>query len=461
MIRTLRLVAVVTSLVLGPMAHAESTVPRDQAEIALSFAPVAQATAPAVVNIYARQLVQDRSNPFEGDPFFDQFFQGMGGPARVENSLGSGVIVSPDGIVVSNHHVVADATDIRVVLADRREYAATVLLDDPQSDLAVLKVQADEPLPALQIGDSDALQVGDLVLAIGNPFGVGQTVSSGIVSGLARSALQVGDGTGYFVQTDAPINPGNSGGALVDMSGRLVGINTAILTRDGGSNGIGFAVPSNLVAAVVAQAVAGQASFSRPWAGMQAQEVDGSLAEALGLDRPLGVMVTRLHPQSPFAAAGLVEGDVVLSLSGAPINTPQEFLYRLSVLGPGPHQVAYVHDGTRTEAEVTLGPAPDDPPRDQVTVAEDIVLRGATLARINPAVIAEWHLPLDATGVVVLDAQDFAREVGLERGDILVGINGYAVTSPSDAVELAREPSRRWQIDLIRQGQPLRLRFRL
>jgi Do/DeqQ family serine protease len=449
-------------LVLAVPLRAETVVPESQAQIALSFAPVAEVTAPAVVNIYARQLVQDRMNPFAGDPFFDQFFQqDFAGPPRVENALGSGVIVSSDGIVVSNHHVVADATDIRIVLADRREFAATVLLDDPQSDLAVLKVQADEPLPTLALGDSDALAVGDLVLAIGNPFGVGQTVSSGIVSGLARSALQVGDGTGYFVQTDAPINPGNSGGALVDMAGRLVGINTAILTRDGGSNGIGFAVPSNLVAAVVAQALAGETRFTRPWAGMQAQEVDGSLAEALGLDRPLGVMITRLHPQSPFAAAGLADGDVVLSLAGAQINTPQEFLYRLSVLGPGPQTVAYVRDGTPVEVEVRLGPAPDVPPRDTLTVTEDVILRGATLARINPAVIAELHLPLDAAGVVVLDARDFAREVGLQTGDILLGINGVEVATPADALALARDPGRRWQIDLIRQGQPLRLRFRL
>ncbi len=440
---------------------AAETLPESAEQIALSFAPVARATAPAVVNIYARQLVRDRANPFAGDPFFDQFFQDFAAPPRVENSLGSGVIVSAEGIVVSNHHVIADATDIRVVLSDRREYPATVLLDDPQSDIAVLRVEAREPLPALTLGDSDALQVGDLVLAIGNPFGVGQTVSSGIVSGLARSALQVGDGTGYFVQTDAPINPGNSGGALVDMGGRLVGINTAILTRDGGSNGIGFAVPSNLVAAVVAQAQAGATRFLRPWAGMQAQEVDGSLAEALGLDRPLGVMITRLHPQSPFAAAGLVDGDVVLSLGGAPINTPQEFLYRLSVLGNGPQRLTYVHDGQPREADVTLAPAPDDPPRDPQTVTEDVILRGATLARINPAVIAELHLPLDAQGIAVLEARDFAHDAGLRAGDILVGLNGQPVTTPAEALALARQPARRWQIDLIRKGQPLRLRFRL
>jgi Do/DeqQ family serine protease len=448
-------------LILPQSLAAETGVPQSAEEVSLSFAPVVRETASAVVNIYARQVVQDRSNPFAGDPFFDQFFQDMNGPPRVQNSLGSGVIAGADGIVVSNYHVIADATDIRVVLADRREYAARVLLADPQSDIAVLKVDADEPLPALDLGDSDALQVGDLVLAIGNPFGVGQTVSSGIVSGLARSALQVGDGTGYFVQTDAPINPGNSGGALVDMQGRLVGINTAILTRDGGSNGIGFAVPSNLVAAVIAQARAGQTRFLRPWAGISGQEVDGALAEVLGMDRPLGVMITELHPQSPFAAAGVSEGDVVLSLGGAPVNTPQEFLYRLSVLGKGPQQVSFVRDGDVTEVGVDLAPAPDTPDRAVTRVSEDVILRGAVLARINPAVIADLRLPLLAQGVVVLETSDIAFDIGLQAGDILVAINGRGIETPADALDAARDLSRRWQIDLIRRGEPVRLRFRL
>jgi Do/DeqQ family serine protease len=441
-------------------ASAETTVPQSAAEISLSFAPVVKRTAPAVVNIYARSEVQDRRNPFQGDPFFDQFFD-MNGAPRVQNALGSGVIAGDDGIVVSNYHVVENATDIRVVLADRREFSARVLLEDQQSDLAILKVEADEPLPALELGNSDALQVGDLVLAIGNPFGVGQTVSSGIVSGLARSALQVGDGTGYFVQTDAPINPGNSGGALVDLQGRLVGINTAILTKDGGSNGIGFAIPSNLVAAFITQARAGETRFQRPWAGMTGQEVDGALAGALGLDRPLGVMITALHPQSPLAAAGLSDGDVVLSLGGAPVNTPQELLYRLTVLGDGPQVVSYLKEGTIGEATVALGPAPDEPDRAEMMVREDVILRGATLVRINPAVIAELHLPLDSAGVAVTQASDFAQEAGLQAGDILVAINGVALETPADALAVASQPSRRWQIDLIRQGEPLRLRFRL
>lgn len=453
--------ALMTLLILPHPLAAEVAVPQGRDEVMLSFAPVVQETAPAVVNIYARQLVQDRSNPFAGDPFFDQFFQDLNGPPQVRNSLGSGVIAGADGIVVSNYHVIADATDIRVVLADRREFEAEVLLADPQSDLAVLKVEADEPLPALQLGDSDALQVGDLVLAVGNPFGVGQTVSSGIVSGLARSALQVGDGTGYFVQTDAPINPGNSGGALVDLQGRLVGINTAILTKGGGSNGIGFAVPSNLVAAVIAQARAGETQFRRPWAGISGQEVDAALADAIGMDRPLGVMITELHPQSPFVAAGLKEGDVVLSLGGDGINTPQEFLYRLSVLGTGAQPVDYVRDGAVAETEVMLGPAPDQPDRQLTRVTQDIILRGAVLARINPAIIAELHLPVHAEGVILLETSDLAFDIGLQAGDILIAINGQGITTPADAVTAAQVPSRRWQIDLLRRGEPMRLRFRL
>jgi Do/DeqQ family serine protease len=445
----------------GPMALAETVVPHSAEEVTLSFAQVVRAAAPAVVNIYARQLVQDRTNPFAGDPFFDQFFQGFEGQTRVENALGSGVIVSEDGVVVTNYHVVTDATDIRVVLADSREYAAQILLVDPQSDLAVLKLVAAAPLPFLAIADSDALQVGDLVLAIGNPFGVGQTVSSGIVSGLARSALQVGDGTGYFVQTDAPINPGNSGGALVDLQGQLVGINTAILTRGGGSNGIGFAVPSNLVAAVIAQAKAGKDRFARPWAGLMVQEVDGAMAEALGMERPLGVTITAIHPQSPFAAAGLAGGDVVLSLGGARINTPQEFLYRISVLGDGIQRVTYARDGAESGSEVVLGPAPDEPDRESMFVTEDVVLRGALLARINPAVISELHLPLNASGVAVLETGDLAYDIGLQAGDVLVAINGIAVATPAEAMTLVRQKARRWQIDVIRRGEPFSLRFRL
>ncbi len=452
----------IAASLIAQTATSETAIPQSQPQIALSFAPVVKATAPTVVNIFTTKMGERRSNPFTDDPFFGQFFQDMPGTPQQQSALGSGVIVSPDGIVLSNYHVIEGATEIRVVLNDRREYAAAVMLADEDSDLAVLRLEGAHDLPALAFDDSDTLQVGDLVLAIGNPFGVGQTVSSGIVSGLARSALQVGNGRGYYVQTDAPINPGNSGGALVDMAGHLVGINTAILTQDGGSNGIGFAIPANLAAAVVAQAEAGADHFTRPWAGVSAQGVDAATANALGLDVPQGVLLSDLHPQSPFGQAGLASGDVVLTLGGQEVNTPQEMNYRLAILGTGASvPVTYQHDGATAEATLNLAPAPDDPPRAAVTISDDVVLRGLTVSRINPAVISELGLPLSATGVVVTAATDIAARTGLAPGDIITAINGSDITSPADVADAATAQSRRWQIDILRQGQALSLRFRL
>jgi Do/DeqQ family serine protease len=458
----IRNLCLVIALVCAVPAYAQTVVPETQGQIALSFAPVVKAAAPAVVNIYATRIVQERRSPFADDPFFNQFFEALGPTQpRVQNSLGSGVIVSAGGIVVSNYHVVGQATEIRVVLNDRREFAADVILGDEASDLAVLRLRDAEGLPFLPLRNSDELEVGDLVLAIGNPFGVGQTVSSGIVSGLARSALQVADGRGYFIQTDAAINPGNSGGALVDMQGRLVGINTAILTQGGGSNGIGFAIPANLVQSIVAQAEAGAARFARPWAGVTGQAMDAALAEGLGLARPDGVLVSELHPQSPFAAAGLQVGDVILSLGGEPTNTPQEVMFRLSALGVGADaELVWLRDGAEQRAMMRLAPAPDDPPREQTTVVEDVSLRGLTVVQINPAVMEELNLPMQAEGVAVVQAEDLAERAGFQPGDVVLGINGVPVTMPADVVALAEMEARVWVIDLIRGGQPLRLRFR-
>lgn len=450
-------VLVATSFSLG----AETRVPQTTDELTLSFSPVVKTSAPAVVNIYATVLVEERVSPFAGDPFFDQFFQGYTEvQPRLQNSLGSGVIVSPDGVVVSNYHVVGQATEIRVVLADRREFAASVLLADQDSDLAILQLQGAVDLPALQFRDSDKVEVGDLVLAIGNPFGIGQTVSSGIISGLARSTVDLG--RGYFVQTDAAINPGNSGGALVDMQGRLIGINTAILTRSGGSNGIGFAIPSNLVKTMVAQARSGATRFLRPWAGVTGQSVDAALAEALGLNRPDGVVLSEIHPESPFAKAGLKSGNVVLSLDGAPTNTPQEMIFRLAAIGVGATvSVGYLsEDGPRT-AEVTLVAPPDMPPRKAVTVTQDVAFRGLSAAQINPAVASELGLALSKSGVVVTEAKDMAARVGFLQGDIILGVNGKAITTTDDLMRSTAEDTRRWAVDLLRGEQILRLRFRL
>ena len=352
--------ASVLTLALALLAAAPAaaqTVPESRAEIQLSFAPVVKRASPAVVNVFTRKVVERRMSPFSGNPFFDRFFREFGGPTRrrLENSLGSGVIMRPEGIVVTNAHVVENAVDIRVALADRREFDAELILFDKPSDLAVLQLEGAEDLPTLALRDSDTLEVGDLVLAIGNPFGVGQTVTSGIVSALARTGRR----GGYFVQTDAAINPGNSGGALVDGAGRLVGVNTAILSRSGGSVGIGFAIPSDLVAQAVESALRGERRLARPWAGVRGQTVDAALAEALGLDRPAGVIIAEMRRDSPLAAAGVRPGDVVIELEGEPVDTPQEFAYRLAALGVGGEaEIVWLHEGRRREGVMALVPAP-------------------------------------------------------------------------------------------------------
>ena len=368
-VRTALATALALAVATGPgVARAETTVPGSMTEIQLSFAPVVKAAAPSVVNIYAKRVVErgGLAGPFAQDPFFRRFFEGIAPRTQqVQNSLGSGVIVRADGLVVTNLHVVGQATEIRVVLTDRREFEAEILLADEDSDLVVLKLDGAQDLPALPLRDTAEVDVGDLVLAIGNPFGVGQTVTSGIVSALARTREAPGGGAGYYLQTDAAINPGNSGGALVDMRGRLLGINTAILSRSGGSIGIGFAVPSDLVAQVVTQAEAGRSTLARPWAGISGQPVDGALAEALGLERAQGLAISEVHPRSPFAQAGLARGDVLLSVDGRTVGAEPELAFRLSALGVGREAaVVWLSDGERREARLRLVAAPDEPARD-------------------------------------------------------------------------------------------------
>ena len=457
------LIAVLAAL-MGTGAGFAQELPEDRGEIALSFAPVVRETAPAVVSIYAQRVVETRVNPFFDDPLFGQLFGDFGRRVpRVQNALGSGVIVSEDGIVVSNHHVVGGADDIRVVLGDRREFSAELILEDAESDLAILRILGAEGLPVLQLADSDRLEVGDLVLAIGNPFGVGQTVSSGIVSALARSGIAVGSGRGYFIQTDAAINPGNSGGALVDLRGRLVGINTAILTRTGGSHGIGFAIPSNLVAQVVAQAQEGAPRFRRPWAGMGGQSVDASLAEAFGMSLPQGVVITELHPASPLAAAGLVAGDVILSLDGEPVNSPPEMIFRMAARGIGAEAVLGVlRNGSQEELTVTLIAPPEDPPRDRLEVRHGVALRGLVAENINPAVIAEFDLPPGINaGVVVAESFDIAWRAGLRPGDVLLAVNRQPISTTDHLDRALRDPTRNWELEILREGRRTWLRFRI
>lgn len=458
----MRWVLVICLALAGLPARAEMQVPSSQVDIQMGFVPVVKQVAPAVVNIYARRVVNVQS-PFSNDPFFQDLFRDFGTQRqRVQNSLGSGVILGEDGIVVSNYHVVGEATDIRVVLNDRREFSARVLLADEESDLAILQLDDAHDMPSLTLRDSDTVQVGELVLAVGNPFGVGQTVSSGIVSGLARSGTATGNARGYFIQTDAPINPGNSGGALVDVNGHLIGINTAILSRSGGSNGIGFAIPSRLVSQFVTQARAGKSTFERPWAGMDGQPVTADMAEGLGLEAPGGVVISQLHPQSSFLDAGFQPGDVITAVDGHAVNTPAEMIFRMSVTGIGTEaSISHVRNGEESETDVRLIAAPDTPPRAQLTTGRNSAIPGMALSTVNPAVISEYALPLTSRGVVVDDPGQIGLRAGLRAGDILRGINDIVVETSADAEAALEEARRHLFLDVQRGTQRLTMRFRL
>lgn len=442
---------------------AETRIPTSQSEIGIGFAPLVKQAAPAVVNIYAKIVRQGYDSPFAADPFFRDFFRGFGSPRpRVQNSLGSGVILSDDGIVVSNYHVVGQATDIRVVTNDRKEYSAKVILGDEGADLAILQLEDAQDLPYVSLRNSDHVEVGELVLAIGNPFGVGQTVSSGIVSGLARTGGGGGQGRGYYIQTDAPINPGNSGGALIDVNGDLIGINTRIVSRSGGSNGIGFAIPANLVAEFVHQARLGNETFMLPWAGMSGQPVDADLAASMGLDLPEGIVISDLHDDSPFRKAGFKVGDVVTDVDGLAVNTPPEMIFRMAVAGIGnTAQVTRATPDGEEHIGVKMMVPPDTPAAERLTLDDKTVLPGLSVARINPAVLAQVNLPLSATGIVVTNPGNYGARAGLQPGDILLTINKAEIDRTMDVRTALTKPGRWVQMDILRRGSRMSMRFRL
>ncbi|WP_137391469.1 DegQ family serine endoprotease [Rhodoligotrophos defluvii] len=437
--------------------------PQSREQVQLSFAPVVRQTAPAVVNIYTRRLVRNQLLPFFQDPFFQRFFgnNGFGIPReRVERSLGSGVIVSEDGLIVTNNHVAGQGSEILVVLSDKREFEAKVLLADERTDLAVLKIETNgSKLPTIAFDDSDSLQVGDLVLAIGNPFGVGQTVTSGIVSALARTAAGISDYQ-FFIQTDAAINPGNSGGALVDMNGRLVGINTAIYSRSGGSIGIGFAIPANTVRMVVESARAG-GKVVRPWLGVNMQDMTADIAESLGLAAPTGAVVLDGHPLSPLIKAGLRTGDVLIAIDGKPVDSPAAANYRFSTLRIGGRaEVAFLRDGKRMTAQVAVIAPPEEPAQNRTTLQGRSPLAGLVVANLSPAVAEELGVPSAREGVVVVDlARGPARQLGFRPGDILVEVNGRKLGSVKDAVAATQRSARMWEVVVNRKGQVISSTF--
>jgi len=359
--------AVITSMALVcgaalPGSAQESRVPNSAAEVRLSYAPAVQRTAPAVVNVYAARTVATR-NPLMEDPFIRRFFQTPGlQQEQVERSLGSGVLVDASGLVVTNNHVIEGADQVKVSLYDKREFEAEIVLKDARTDLAVLRIKGGrERFHALDFADSDSLQVGDVVLAIGNPFGIGQTVTHGIVSALARTQVGISDYQ-FFIQTDAPINPGNSGGALVDLTGKLVGINTAIFSRSGGSQGIGFAIPANMVRIVVASAKSGGTAVKRPWLGARLQAVTPEIAEGLNLDRPSGALVASLAPNSAAARAGLRVSDLIVSVDGHEVEDPNAFDYRFATKPLGDYaRLGIIRSGREQTLSVALETAPELP----------------------------------------------------------------------------------------------------
>lgn len=452
------------ALATAPLPEPARRIPTDAGAMRLSFAPVVRRVAPAVVNVYSRRVVRQAV-----DPFWQMFGGGQGVPReRIAQSLGSGVVVRGDGVIVTNNHVIAGGQEIMVVLSDRREFPAKVLLADPRADIAVLKIEVPgEKLPVLPLAAQDDAQIGDLVLAIGDPFGVGQTVTNGIVSASARSGVGITD-VSYFIQTDAAINPGNSGGALVDMNGDMIGMNTAIMSQSGTSSGVGFAIPAALVKRVVESALGGgTAATARPWLGLKTQLVNADLAKSLGLDRPEGVLVTDVYPTGPAARAGLRQGDLILSIDGQPVNDESTLNYRVMTHRTGEDvalQVRREH-GAASIVHVRVEAPPGDLAADGIRINGRNPLDGATVTDLSPAVAEQ--LGLDAftakSGVLVTKVgPGLAANFGLRPGDIVLGVDGRAVASVQalrTVLDAATGPG--WRLTIQRGGQRIDATLRL
>lgn len=451
--------AVLTAALTSP-ARADDTVPTSREQIQLSFAPVVKKAAPAVVNIYTRKVVQEQqmSSPFFNDPFFRQFFgdpNSQGRPKeRVQGSLGSGVLVKADGLVVTNNHVVQGADQITVVLNDGREFEAKLVAAEEQFDLALLRLDTKgEKLPTLELRDSDDIEVGDVVIAIGNPFGVGQTVTQGIVSGLARTQIGISD-YGFFIQTDAAINPGNSGGALVTLDGRVIGINTAIFSKTGGSVGIGFAIPSNMVKAVI-DAESNGGKLVRPWIGATGEPLTAEIAKSMGIARPGGVVVKQVYPDGPAARAGIKAGDIITGINGKMIADPEALRFRLATQQIGkPATMQVLSRGNSRDVRVEMIAAPDKPAADEQLLKGHQPLAGALVANLSPALseqlsIGAW------SGVVVTKVKrgSYADQFNLQPGDIIVKLNDREVKSAADLVQMVSKPADQWSITVNRGGQ--------
>lgn len=452
-------------------ANAEIKIaPTSAAQVQLSFAPVVKKVAPAVVNIYTKRIVKKKAHPFTNDPFFAPFFGkdtlGQRMRKQAENSLGSGVIIDASGLVMTNAHVIRGADEITVVLSSGQELDAELALSDKASDLALLRVKSKDPLPYASLRPSESLEVGDLVLAIGNPFGVGQTVTSGIVSAQGRSSLNIND-FNFFIQTDAAINPGNSGGPLVTLDGKVVGINTAIYSRDGGSLGIGFAVPSEMVASVIAaeeMGAQGDAGVIRPWLGVSVQAVTSDIGESLALQSPRGALITKLHPASPMVASGLKVGDAVIRVNGRDIRDPSEMKFRMATVPLGQKaEMIVARNGQNLSFEVEAMAPPESPPREETIIKGNNILSGAKIANINPALVKELGVLVDADEAVIVLAT--ARGTSASRvvraGDVILEINGKEIKDVDDIEKaLKLTSSQGWSMTVSSNGRIRQINLR-
>ena len=444
-----------------PKLKLEETPLNREIKAPISFAPVAKKVGPSVVNIYSTMTIHERgsANPFFSDPFFRRFFgdefgQQMQPRDRKAESLGSGVIVSADGYILTANHVVEGADVVKVALSEgEKEVDAKVVGTDPPTDVAVLKIDMKKQLPAVTLGDSDKLEVGDVVLALGNPFGVGQTLTMGIVSAVGRGGFGI---TGYenFIQTDAAINPGNSGGALVDAQGRLVGINTAILSRSGGFQGVGFAVPINMARFVMDRLVT-SGKVVRGYLGINIQPLTPELAKEFNLpDESSGVLVGEVSPGSPAAKAGLQDGDVILEFNGKKVADPRNLQLLVSQSAPGSKESMRIlrseagHKPFEKTVTATLGELPAEAlaGRQHPTPGErgrqDMdALEGVEVTDLDQSVRRQLEVPRTVHGALVVnvDPNSTAAEAGLRQGDIIVEINRQPVRGANDAVTLSQK----------------------
>ena len=419
---------------------AEPTISKDAIELLSkndhAMAEVAAAVKPAVVNISSTRTVktQGMANPFHNDPFFQRFFgeqfNGFGQPHEFKQaSLGSGVIVDKDGYILTNNHVVKDADEIKIKLSDKREFKGKVVGTDPKTDLAVVKIEAHN-LPILKVGDSDQMKVGETVLAVGTPFGLNQTVTSGIVSAVGRADVGIADYED-FIQTDAAINPGNSGGALVNIHGELIGINTAIFSTSGGYQGIGFAIPSNM-AKVVMNSLIKSGKVVRGWLGVSIQPVTADLAKQFNLKEEKGVLIGDVTEDSPAEKAGIKRGDVITEYAGTTISDPA--MLRNLVAGTAPDteiSLRLLREGKPQTLKVTIGELPSS--LQKVGKAFDNILKGVQVQDLTPEIRKELNIPKQVNGVIVTSIDEGSAVEGvLTRGDVLLQINKKKIVSLKD-----------------------------